>query len=104
MVENPKQKEDLETYGQLPDLDEFQWRDMGIDTDLSHIAEKIYASFRNPTCGALKLHLVTAATPKELFRELKSLGENDKKGDFKQERVFGRVAKTPISNTFNELV
>ena len=27
-----------------------------------------------------------------------------KKGDFKQERMFGRVAKIPISNTSNELV
>ena len=29
---------------------------------------------------------------------------NDKKGDINQERLFERVAKIPISNTFDELV
>ena len=29
---------------------------------------------------------------------------NDKKGEFKQERMFGRVAKIHIANTSNELV
>ena len=32
------------------------------------------------------------------------MADNDKKGDFKQERMFGRVAKIPIANTFIELV
>ena len=29
---------------------------------------------------------------------------NDKKDEFKQERMFGRVAKIPVSDTFDELV
>ena len=32
------------------------------------------------------------------------MADNDKKDDFKHERMFGRVAKTPIANTFGELV
>ena len=40
-----KQQEDLEMYGQLPDYDEFQLYVLGIDTDLSKIGEKMYASF-----------------------------------------------------------
>ena len=32
------------------------------------------------------------------------MADNDKKDYFKQERMFGRVAKIPIANTFNEPV
>ena len=32
------------------------------------------------------------------------MGDSDKKGDFKEERVVGRVANLPIANNFNELV
>ena len=32
------------------------------------------------------------------------MADNDKKDDFKQERMSGWVAKIPISNTFSELV
>ena len=39
----------------------------------------------------------------KLFKEIKELAGSDKKGDFKQERMFGRVAKIPIANNFNEL-
>ena len=46
----------------------------------------------------------TAKVAQKLFRGIKILAENDKKGEFKQERMFGRVAKIHIANTFNELV
>ena len=46
-----KQKEDSEMYGQLPDCDELKWCDMGIDTYLSRIAEKIDSNFRKPSWG-----------------------------------------------------
>ena len=32
------------------------------------------------------------------------MADNDKKDEFKQEKMFGRVAKIPIANKFNELV
>ena len=45
----------------------------------------------------------TIKIPK-IFRDIKELGDSDKKGEFKQERMFGRVAKIPTSDAFSELV
>ena len=39
----------------------------------------------------------------KLFKKIKELGDNDKKDEFKQERMFGRVATIPMANTFTEL-
>ena len=47
--------------------------------------------------------LAYGENPKKLPKELNAVAENDKKGDFKQERMFCRVAKIPIANTFGEL-
>ena len=58
LVGNSKRRTDLEMYGLLPDYGEFQGYDLGIDTDLSQIAEKIYADMHNPSCGTLKRHLL----------------------------------------------
>ena len=42
---------------------------------------------------------------KRLFRDPNDISENGKKkGDFKQERMFGRVTKIPIANTPDGLV
>ena len=51
-----------------------------------------------------KTPLLTVGAPKKLFRDLKILAENDTKDEFKQERMFGRVAKIPTSNTLSEFV
>ena len=48
-VGNFKHQEGWGIYGQLPDYDELQGYDVGIDTDLSRIAEKIYANFHKPS-------------------------------------------------------
>ena len=45
-VGNFKHRWNLEMRGQLPDYDEFQGYDLGIDTDLSCVAGNIYANFR----------------------------------------------------------
>ena len=45
----------------------------------------------------------TIKIPK-IFRDIKELGDSDKKGEFKQERMFGRASKIPIPDKFNELV
>ena len=60
-----KQQEDLKTYSQLPDYDDFQGYDMGADGILSRIAHKIYANFHKPSWGTWKLHLFMAKNSKE---------------------------------------
>ena len=71
---------------------------------LHHVAQRMYANFHKPSWRTLKHRLFSVKVPKEIFRKLKSISGNDKEGDFKQERMFGRVAKIPIDNTFSELV
>ena len=41
---------------------------------------------------------------KKLFRELEIPAGHDKKEERKKERMFGRVEKIPIANTFSALV
>ena len=98
------QQEDVKLYSQLPDYDDFRGYDLGIDEQLELAATLIFANFHKPSWQTLKHHLFTAKVPQKLFRKIKILAENDKKDEFKQERMFGRVAKIPIANTFNELV
>ena len=90
-------------YSQLPDYDDFRGYDLGIDEQLERAATLIFANFHKPSWQTLKHHLFTAKAPRKLFRKIKLLSENDKKDEFKQERMFGRVAKIPIANTSNEL-
>ena len=99
-----KQKEDVEMYIQLPDYGDFQGYDLGPGDTLNQVGRKIYANFRKPSWQTLKHHLFSAKVTKKLFREIKANGENDKKGDSEQERMFGRVIKIHIVNTFSELV
>ena len=42
--------------------------------------------------------------PMKLFREIRNIDEGEKKDDLNQERIFGRVAKIPISHAYSELV
>ena len=52
----------------------------------------------------MKHHIFAAEIPKKLFRDLGDITENDKKGDSKQEIMFGRAAKIPIGHTPDGLV
>ena len=97
-------QEDVKLYSPLPDYDDFRGYDLRIDGQLEKAADLTYANFHKPSWQTLKHHLSTSKVPQKLFRGIKILAENDKKDEFKQERMFGRVAKIPISNTFNELV
>ena len=81
MVENFKQKADLEMYSQLPDYDDFQGYDLGIETILSQIAQKIYANFHKPSWQTLSHHLCMAKIPKMLFRDRKNI-DGDEKGRY----------------------
>ena len=60
-------QEDIKTYGQLPDYDEFQGYDLGIDSELSQIDETIYVSFHKPSWRTLKRHLVLVGIPEKLL-------------------------------------
>ena len=91
-------------YGQLPDYGDFQGCYLGEEDILRQVALGIYAHFHRPYWQKLKHHLFAVETPKKLFREIKESADSDKKGEFKQERMFGRVDKIPIANTSNELV
>ena len=51
-----KQKADLEMYSQLPDYDEFQGYDQGVESVLGQIAQEIYANFHKPSWQTLKRH------------------------------------------------
>ena len=104
ILDNSKQQEDVKLYGQLPAYDDLQCYDLGQEDILRQVAQRIYANYHKPLWRTLKRHLFSVRSTGELFREIKSISENDKKDDSEQERMFGRLAKTPIDNTFNELV
>ena len=70
-VGNFRQQEDLKMYGKVPDYGESHGYDLGIDSELSQIAKKIYANFHKPSWPTLKRHLFMAEIPKKLFRHRK---------------------------------
>ena len=47
---------------------------------------------------------ICGKNPKKPVKQIKELAGSDKQDDFKQERMFGRVAKIPIANNSNGLV
>ena len=75
-----------------------------MDSELSQIDEKMYANFHNPSWETTNRHLPLAEIPKGLVRHLEIISENDKKGEFKHERMFGRVAKIPSAITLIGMV
>ena len=91
-------------YIRLPDYDDFQGYDLGADGILSQIAHGIYDNSHHPSWGTLKHHLLMAEIPKNIFKDPKAVAENDKRGDFEHERMFGSVTEIPIANTSNEFV
>ena len=54
-------------YSQLPDYDDFQGYDLGIDTILSQIDQKIYSNFHQPSWRISKRHLFMAEMPKNFL-------------------------------------
>ena len=103
-VGNFIQQEDLEMYGQLPYYAEVQLYDPGIDTDLSQIAEKIYADFHKSSWRTAKRHFLRCGPRTRYFEKSKILDGGDRKNEFAHGRMFGRVGEIPISDTFRELV
>ena len=72
---NFNQKEDLEMYSQLPDYANSQCYDMGIETTLSQISQKVYANRHKPSWETLKHRLFMAQIAKMLFRDLRNIDE-----------------------------
>ena len=104
LLGDSQKQEGVKLYSQLPDYDDFQGYDLG-DEDISRqVALGIYANFHKPSWQTLKHHLFTVKITKKLFKKIKELADSDKKGDFKQEMMFGRVAKISIANNSNEVV
>ena len=54
--------------------------------------------------GKLRITIFYSKVAARLLLGVKILSGGDKKGEFKQERMFGMVAKYQIANTSNELV
>ena len=54
--------------------------------------------------GNFNASLIFGGNPEEIFRGIKAISGNGKKGDFEQVGMFRAVAKIPISNTSNGLV
>ena len=103
LVGNSKQQEDLEMYIQLPDYEEFQLYDLGVDAVLSQTTRKIYGNFHKPSRQTLKRHFLLWNS-QEIVSVSRNYSRKGEKEYSKQERMFGMVAKIPIANTFNELV
>ena len=76
----------------------------GIDSELSRIAEKIYADFHKPSRRTSTHHLLMVGDSKGIISTSQNDSGEYKKDEFKRERVLACVAKIPIANTLNELV
>ena len=69
VLENSKQQEDVELYGQLPDYDDFQGYDLGQEDILRRIALGICDNFRKPPWQAIKHHLFPVGISKNYFEK-----------------------------------
>ena len=87
-------REDLKMYGQLPDFDDIQRYDMGIDTDLSRMAGEMYADFHKPLRQALKRHFPMAEIPKKLLRDPKIMEGNGKRASSNKKECLRGAPKS----------
>ena len=78
--DNSKHQEDVKLYGQLPDSDDSQCYDLRQEGILRQVAHGIYANSHKPSWRTLKRRLFSVGIPKKLFREIKEIGQNGKKG------------------------
>ena len=90
-------------YSQLPDCGDFKGFDLPGDTEIAAISKSIYVNFYKPSSGPSKHHIATGGIHKESRRGIRENAQNDKRGEFKRERTFGRVGEIQIGNAFNEL-
>ena len=101
---NFKQQEDVKLHRQLQDYCDFQCYDLAPGDILRRFALQIYDNFRKPSWRTLKHYLfLVRATGGISPHWIKSIAEMVRKTDFRQDRMFGRLAKIPIGNTFSGL-
>ena len=67
-------------------------------------SKRICEGFSKPPWPTLKHHQFSCHIPKKLYKSLREIRTQDKKGEFNQERLFRAVAKISISRTPNGLV
>ena len=82
VLDDSEQQGDVKLYVQLHGYDDFRRYDLGQEDISRQVAQRIYANFHKPYWETLKLHLFSVGIPKKLFREIKSIGGNGKKGRF----------------------
>ena len=94
-----KIQEDVRMYRQLHGYDDFHGSYMPGEADLTVISRRIYEGFAKPPIPTLNRHLFFAHIPKKLFKVIRALCAQDKKGGFSHERSFRGVAEIPISRS-----
>ena len=92
----------METYSHLHAYDNPSGLDLPDASDSATIPKKMYVDFDIPSRGTLRRHRTRAHISKNLCREIRENAQNDQRGI--KERKFGRFAKIPADNTFNELL
>ena len=96
-----KIQEDVKMYMQLPDYDDLRGLDLPGETDLTGISKRIYGGFGKPSWLTLKRHLFRPHIQTQLFKAISEICIQDKKAEFKKERLFRRVSKIHLSRTSN---
>ena len=81
--------EDARMRNQFPDYDVIRVFDLPGGVELEAISHGISGNFDKPYCGTSKHHLEKSNSPAKLFR---ATAQNDKKCEFNQECMYGRVA------------
>ena len=90
-------QEDVKMYSQFPDYDDFRRFDFPNGTDLTAISKRIGGVISKPSWLTLKHHLFSMHIPKKLVKSVREIPIRDKKGEFKEARLFRIVAKISIS-------
>ena len=89
---------------QLPGIVDFLGFNLPIEADLAAISNRVYRGFAKPPWSTLKHHLFNAHIPKKSFKSVCELCIQDRKDEFKQERLLQRVSEIHIPRTFTGLV
>ena len=96
-------QDDVQMYIKLPDYDEFRGLDISNDMDIAAIPKKNSTGPQKTAWITIKHRLFNAHVPKKMFNAIRENEMSDKTGEFKQERLFRKATKIPISKTPDDL-
>ena len=88
--------------GPLHGYDDFQGVDLPVEIGLSRIPKRLYGLSPKPSRPTYKHHLFNANIPKELFNAISEIATDEKKDEFKKERIPGELRRY-LSKTPKEL-